>query len=116
MYFLSCTSIIGVLCRLKNYLPKHILRTIYNSLILPHLQYAVLTWGFKMGRVELLQKRAVRVISSSKYNAHTEPLVKQLNLLKVKDIFELSALKLFYKLKKNYLPVYITGMFQDFFS
>ena len=108
------SRIIGVLCRLKNYLPKHILRTIYNSLILPHLQYAVLTWGFKMGRVELLQKRAVRVITSSKYNAHTEPLFKQLNLLKVKDIFEVTALKLFYKLKKNYLPVYITGMFQDF--
>ena len=78
------SRIIGVLCRLKNYLPKHILRTIYNSLILPHLQYAVLTWGFKMGRVELLQKRAVRAITSSNYNAHTEPLFKQ---LKVKDIF-----------------------------
>ena len=62
----KASRIISVLCRLKNYLPKHILRTIYNSLILPHLQFAVLTWGFKMGRVELLQKRAVRVISSSK--------------------------------------------------
>ena len=27
------SRIIGVLCRLKNYMPKHILRTIYNSLI-----------------------------------------------------------------------------------
>ena len=81
------SRIIGVLCRLKNYLPKHILCTIYNSLILAHLQYAVSTWGFKMGRIEFLQKRAVRVITNSKYNAHTEPLFKQLNLLKVKDIF-----------------------------
>ena len=108
------SRIIGVLCRLKNYLPKHILRTLYNSLILPHLQYSVLTWGFKMGRAELLQKRAVRVISCSKYNAHTDPLFKQLNLLKVKDIFDLNALKLFYKLKQNCLPVYVTDMFQDF--
>ena len=56
----------------------------------------------------------MRVVTSSKYNAHTEPLFKQLNLLKVKDIFELTTLKLFYKLKKNCLPVYITGIFQDF--
>ena len=63
---------------------------------------------------ELLQKRAVRVISCSKYNAHTDPLFKQLNLLKVKDIFDLNALKLFYKLKQNCLPVYVTDMFQDF--
>ena len=95
------SRIIGVLCRLKNYLPKHILRTLYNSLILPHLQFFVLTWGFKMGRVELLQKRAVRVISCSKYNAHTDPLFKQLNLLKVKDMFDLNALKLFYKLNQT---------------
>ena len=84
--------------------------TIYNSRILPHLQYAVLKWGFKMGNDELLQKYAVRVITSCKYDAHTE----QLNFLKVKDIFELTALKLFYKLKYNCLPVHITGMFQDF--
>ena len=81
------SRIIGVLCRSKNCLPKHILRTLYNSLPLPHLQHSVLTWGFKIGRVGLLQKRDVRVISCSKYNAHTDPLFKQLNWLKVKDIF-----------------------------
>ena len=47
------SRIIGVLCRLNSYLSKHILRTL--SLILSHLQYSVLTWGFKMGRLELLQ-------------------------------------------------------------
>ena len=64
-----------------------------------------------MGRVELWRKRTVRIITSSKYNAHTEPLFKQLNLLNVKDIVEFTAPKLFYKLKKNCHPVYITGMF-----
>ena len=107
------SRIIDVLCPLKIYLTKHILRTIYNSLILPHLQYVLWTRGFKMGRAELLQKRAVRVITCSKYNVHTEPLFKQLNLIKVKYIFELTALKLFCKLK-NCFPVDITGMFQDF--
>ena len=108
------SRIIGALCRLKNYLPKHILRTIYNSLILSHLQYAVLTWGFKMGRIELLQKRTVRVISSSKYNAHTEPLFKQLNFIKIKNIFELTALKLFYKLKKTIFLFILPACFKIF--
>ena len=61
-----------------------------------------------MGRVELLHKHAV-----SKYNAHTEASFKQKNLLKVKAILD-NSLKLFYKLKQNCLPVYITGMFKDF--
>ena len=78
---------LGVMCRLKNFLPLHVLRILYNSLILPHLQYGILTWGFCLGRLEKLQKRSVRIITRSKYNAHTDPLFKSLNLLKLKDIY-----------------------------
>ena len=53
--------------------------------------------GFKANRITRLQKRAIRVITNSKYNEHVEPLSKQLNLLKVSDIFHNSLLKLFYK-------------------
>ena len=37
------------------------------------------------------------MISCSKYNAHTEPLFKSLNLLKVEDIFKIKILKFYYK-------------------
>ena len=95
---------LGIMCRLKNFLPTDILRILYNSLILPHLQYSVLSWGFKMGRLDKLQKRAVRIISNSRYNSHTDPLFKKLNLLKLKDLFELNVLKLFYKYRNSTLP------------
>ena len=52
-----------------------------------------------MGRLDKLQKRAVRIITRSKYNSHTDPLFRKLNLLKAKDLFELNVLKLFYKYK-----------------
>ena len=39
----------GIMCRLKNFLPTHVLRILYN-LILPQLQYSILVWGFRMGR------------------------------------------------------------------
>ena len=105
---------LGIMCRLKKILPAHILRILYNSLILPHLQYSILAWGFKTGRLEKLQKRAVRIISCNKYNSHTDPLFKNLNLLKLKDLFELNVLKLYYKYKKNILPFYISNIFSDF--
>ena len=101
------------MCRLKNFLPLHVLRILYNSLILPHLQYGILTWGFCLGRLEKLQKRSVRIITRSKYNAHTDPLFKSLNLLKLKDIFELSVLKLYFKFKHDLLPVYTSNMFTE---
>ena len=53
----------------------------------------------------------MRIITCSKYNAHTEPIFKSLKLLKVEDIFKISLLKFLYKLEKGLLPTYFTGMF-----
>ena len=102
---------LGIMNRLKRFLPTNVLRLIYNSLILPYFQYSILTWGFKVGRLEKLQKRAVRIITNSSYNAHTDPLFKKLNLLKVRDLFQLNVLKLYYKFRKKNLPFYTMNMF-----
>ena len=69
----------------------------YNSLILPHLNFSILSWGLHSGRLPKLQKRAVRIITVNKYNAHTEPILKSLGLLKVNDIFTLQYLKFYFK-------------------
>ena len=68
---------LGCLNRLKRFLPSTTLKLLYNSLVLPHLQYGILSWGFEYSRVFKLQKRAMRIISLSRYNAHTEPIFKK---------------------------------------
>ena len=77
---------LGVINKLNHFLPTYTLRTMYNSLILPHLNFSILSWGLHSGRLPKLQKRAVRIITLNKYNAHTEPILKYLGLLKVNDI------------------------------
>ena len=52
------------------------------------------------------RKKALRLITNSKYIAHTNPLFCQLNLLKIKDIFKLRLLKFYYKLTCDLLPSY----------
>ena len=94
----------GILSKLKKYLPPYILRTLYCSLVQSHLNYAILTWGYSCNRLEKLQKRLIHIISQSKYNAHTEPLLKQLELLKLSDLLELSALKFYFKYLHGLLP------------
>ena len=94
----------GILNKLKNYLPPYILGTLYCSLVQSHLNYAILTWGCSCNRLEKLQKRLIRIISRSKYNAHTESLLKQLELLKLSDLLELSALKFYFKCLHGSLP------------
>ena len=100
------SRIAGLLKRLRNYLPTYTKLQIYNSLILPHCYYGILAWGFEMNRIYKIQKASIRSITNSKYNAHTEPLFKQLKLLKVEDIFTIQQYKLYHRFISNNLPTY----------
>ena len=51
------SRVIGLLRKLKNIFPKQVLHSIYNSLIMPHLNYSLLAWGIKSHKIEQLQKR-----------------------------------------------------------
>ena len=103
----KCSQIIGILNRLKhNILPQSIKIMLYNALLLPHINYCLVTWGYQCKRINILQKRAVRLITLSKYNSHTAPLFKKLKLLTIKDTLALQELKFYYKLTHNELPDY----------
>ena len=107
--------IAGTLTRLKRFLPKAILKIIYNALIQPHLNFGVLLWGSNTKRIYKLQKWALRAITCSKYNAHCMPLFKKLKLLRIQDIYKLNMLKFYYKYKKSILPNYFRDMFKENF-
>ena len=57
----------------------------------------------------MLQKRAIRTISSAGYIAHTEPLSKFYNVLKVEDIYNYRLLVLYYNLKYKNVPYHISS-------
>ena len=41
---------IGVLNKLKHFFPIFTLKTLYDSLIVPHYNYEILTWGYDMNQ------------------------------------------------------------------
>ena len=52
---------VGVINRLKNYIPENALLTIYNTLIIPHLNYGILTRGFNSDKILKIQKKSCQV-------------------------------------------------------
>ena len=96
----------GILNRIKHYIPLHVKLSLYNSLVLSHLNYGILAWGLVNGRIIKLQKRSIRTVTASKYNAHTEPIFKELKLLKFEDMYKVCELKFYYKYVHNNLPEY----------
>ena len=55
---LKRTKTVGVLNRLKYEYPLAILKTLYNTLFLPHLNYGILLWGSETESIHKVQKKS----------------------------------------------------------
>ena len=55
----------------------------------------------------------MRVITNSNYIAHTDPIFKTLNLLKLPDLYRLQLYKLYYKMKKQTVPTYFKNILTE---
>lgn len=102
--------------QVKNFLPPTALKTLYYSLIHCHLTYATIIWSScnmsTLKQLVLKQKMAIRVITSSKYNAHTEPLFKNLKILPLEKLILHLKLEFIYSFKNNLLPQSLAGTWQ----
>ena len=112
---LKISKSIGILYRLRNVYPRAVLENLYYALITPHFNYCILCWGSvtvvrENHSLHIPQKRALRLITNSNYISHTEPLCKELCVLKVCDMFIVAIWKFYYKLMHNNLPAYFSTM------
>ena len=80
----------GIFCNLKHCLPTYVLKILYNSLVLSIALMAYLHGVLIILDYIKYKKQAIRVISNSKFNAHTEPLFKRLGPQKLDDLFKLN--------------------------
>ena len=53
------------------------------------------------------------IICKTKYNAHTDPLFKDLKIFKVTDLFHTNCLKVFHNHTNKKVPQYISSLFQS---
>jgi len=81
---------VGILHKLKSYLPSKCLRLLYYTLVHPHLNYCLLTWmnTCKTNKVRLLklQKKAVRSILHKSSKEPSLPLFKSIKILPVNEL------------------------------
>ena len=102
----TISKVTGILYRLKNVFPENVLFVLYNSLIVSYMNYGLLLWGIHSHKLELLQKKTLRLMTNSNYLAHTTPLLIKHDLLNVRDMYKLKLLKFYYKLSYELLLPY----------
>jgi hypothetical protein len=99
----------------KTILPRKHLISLYYTLVYPYLTYGITLWGasFKkyIDKLAIMQKKIIRIISGSPFNAHTEPIFKRMNLLKLHDIYKLQISKYVLSYLLNSLPPSLNTLF-----
>ena len=82
-----------LLATTKNLYTENIKKLIYTALGQSHMEYGITLWSNKQTLLQLekIQKKSVRLITNSKYYAHTANKFHKLNLLKASDTYRISA-------------------------
>ena len=82
---------IGILCKARRVLKTSTWVTLYIIFIYPSF-YCIEVWGGASDKyiksLFKVQKRAVRLIKSTSYLAHTQPIVHALNILNISKIYK----------------------------
>ena len=109
---------LGALGRVRNILPQNAMLMLYNTMVSPYLTYCNIVWGTAnasaLQRLVVLQNRAVRLVTRSKFRSSCNPLFVRLRILKLVDINKYQIALFMFKIKYHLLPLtcmrYITVM------
>ena len=93
--------------KLKKYVNQHTLKMLYYSLVYPHLQYCITSWGkaaeYLISKIFVMQKYFIKTICNKGSLEQSTPLFLNLEMLKLNDIYKLQVGKLMYKVKNETL-------------
>ena len=116
----SVTSVVsrnlGVMGRAKHCLSPKQMILLYNALVLPHLNYCSIIWGMNyetaLGRIVVLQKRAVRMIDKKPFLHPSTPLFIKHNILRFPEMVKEQCIMILLAYINAKLPYPIERMFQ----
>ena len=105
----------GILLKARKVLKIKVLLQLYNYFVFPYLIYSSEVWGnasdIHLQPLIIIQKKIIRIISFSRYNAPTKLLFQQYNILPLKKlVFQRLGLQL-YKYEFGIIPIPLRSLF-----
>ena len=105
----------------KRFLSMNNMKLLYHSLINSHFSYGTMCTvehilihcasQCRLRKLEISQKKCIRNICNKKYNEHTSPLFKKLNILKLQDISRFQLGTFMYNFAHSELPPPLVTLF-----
>ena len=108
---------IGLLSKIRFYVNQKTLINLYYALIYPYVCYGLIAWGSAcqttLQPLITLQKKAVRIITCSKFDDHSSPLFKATNIVKITDLFHYQICVFMHNFYNNQLPAVFSSFFMQ---
>ena len=105
----------GMLMKIRHYVQKDDLKSIYYAIFSSHMIYGSQIWGQSINthteKIFKLQNRALRIIESADFKEDASPLYKNNNILKLENHIELQNCLFVHDFLNNNLP----NCFKDYF-
>lgn len=100
----------------SNHIPKNLLTTVYNAIVVPHLDYCNIVWancGSTVSRkLQVIQNRAARIICGAKWDTPSIQVLSQLNWNTLATRQNNSMLTQIYKILHSLAPPYLNEIFK----
>ena len=107
---------LGLLKRVRDFVDRDTLVSIYNALILPRLEYACVVWdGLDKGlaiKLQRLQNRAARIMTRSSWEVRSCDILSELGWLPLDKRHYNQKKKLMNKIMNGKAPTYLEDLFR----
>ena len=106
---------VGIMSKLKHFLPQTAMIKLYYALVHPHLLYGLIIWGQTfpsyLTKLSTLQNKAIKLSCGGSYRDHATPYFKELGILKLPDLCDLETAKFVHLHFLKKLPPQLSNMF-----
>ena len=96
---------IGMLRRIRQFVPKSTLLRICNAIVLSHFDYCSLVWDncceYLTDKLQKLQNRAARIITGKTYDVSSDDVLKELNWEPLKQRYKINKTIFMHKVRHN---------------
>ena len=111
----SIMKYFGIFNNIKGYISKPLARQLFFAFVNSRITYGIEAFGscsttnFK--KLQVVQNKLLKILTCKPYRFSTNELHRELNILKIADVYKCSLLSIIHKWKNNNLPLALNNMF-----
>ena len=113
---LKISKNVGIISKLRHFIPNHTLLDIYRSLILPYLLCGLAAWGnaakVHIKKLLILQKCVLRLMYFKSFDNHAIPLFVSSNSLPINMMYIKESANMLYDISTGDSPIALQELFK----